>query len=180
MMDSNGIGGQARKPLITSPLNGNSTILASGETETASEPTQTVTPPGGQEGGGGTSEPEVPEVPPEMAPQREAQCALFLSWLCPKDEEGSGENSVMGVVRLVLNIMTAGVTVLGTIGIIVCGVMMVTARDNEAQMVKARKRLVEIVIGIVAFVLIAVAINLLLPKGDVSDVVGGAIITNSF
>ena len=39
-----------------------------------------------------------------------------------------------------------------------------TARDNEQQIVKAKKRLFEIVIGMVAWILIALIGNLLLPQ----------------
>ena len=49
---------------------------------------------------------------------------------------------------------------------VICGFIIMTARDNEAQVAKAKKRLVEIVIGIILWVLMAFIVNLLLPGGD--------------
>jgi hypothetical protein len=41
-----------------------------------------------------------------------------------------------------------------------------TARDNEAQVAKAKRRMLEIVIGIVAWVLLALIGNLFIPKSS--------------
>ena len=62
--------------------------------------------------------------------------------------------------------MSTGVIILAAIGIVICGFIIMTARDNEAQVAKAKKRLVEIVIGIILWVLMAFIVNLLLPGGD--------------
>ena len=62
--------------------------------------------------------------------------------------------------------MTGAVVVAGTIGIIICGVLWMTARDNEAQVATAKRRLLEIVIGIVAWGLISVLINFLIPQEE--------------
>ena len=74
--------------------------------------------------------------------------------------------------------MTVGIITLATIGIIIMGYMIMTARDNEVQMQKAKKRLFEIVIGVVAWVLIAAILHLLLPNVDTSSVEG--ILTRNF
>ena len=55
-----------------------------------------------------------------------------------------------------------------TIGIVVCGVMIVTARDDPAQVQKARKRMIEIAIGLVAWVLIEILIQFVIPGGSMS------------
>ena len=54
----------------------------------------------------------------------------------------------------------------GTIGIILCGFMWMTARDNEAQVAQAKKRMLDIVIGIIAWVLLALIANLFIPKSS--------------
>ena len=65
------------------------------------------------------------------------------------------------MIKFIVDLLTGGVVVVGTIGIIVCGYIYMTARDNEAQVAKAKKRMVEIVIGIVVFVAIDLIVNLL-------------------
>ena len=73
-----------------------------------------------------------------------------------------------------------GYVVAGTIGIIICGFLWMTARDNEAQVAKAKKRMIDIVIGIVAWILLALIANLFIPKDSTkiqSD--AGISVTNS-
>lgn len=79
--------------------------------------------------------------------------------------EGETENGMMFVIRMVLNIMLAGVGIIGTISIIWCGVLVLTARDNEAQVAAARKRFIDVVIGIAALWLSIGIVELLLPGG---------------
>ena len=86
---------------------------------------------------------------------------LSSSW-CNK---GSGEG-VKDVIMLVVNIMTAGLFVAATVGFVWCGSLIITARDDPAQVAKARKRMIEIVIGLVVWILSAVAINLLIPGSN--------------
>ena len=89
------------------------------------------------------------------------KCTSLLpgSW-CDK-ENGEG---IMDIVRFVIGILTGAVVVAGTIGIIICGVMIVTARDDEQQLTKAKRRLLDIVIGIIAWAMIAVILNLFIPE----------------
>ena len=94
------------------------------------------------------------------------RCTTLLSesW-CDEDSDGS---NIIELIKKAVGILTAGVVVAGTIGIIWCGFLILTSRDNEAQVAKARKRLIDVVIGIVLFVLGNVIINLLFPGGDTS------------
>lgn len=82
-------------------------------------------------------------------------------------EDGGG---IMEIVKMVVNIMTAGVIVVGTIGIIWCGFLILSARDNEAQVAQAKKRLIDIVIGMAVFGLAGLLIGLLLPGGNQSGI----------
>ena len=65
------------------------------------------------------------------------------------------------MVKFVVDLLAGGVVVVGTVGMVICGYTWMTARDNEAQVAKAKKRLVEIVIGMVVFVAIDLVVNLL-------------------
>ena len=100
---------------------------------------------------------------------------LSSSW-CNK----SGGEGIKDVIMLVVNIMTAGLFVAATVGFVWCGSLIITARDDPAQVAKARKRMIEIVIGLVVWILSAVAINLLIPgTNDAMDKLGtgGVIVT---
>lgn len=81
---------------------------------------------------------------------------------CAKVENGHGE-SIKCIVLLVVDILTILVGVVGVIGIVVVGIQYLTAGGNEEQTRKAKRRLFEIVIGIIAFVLINALLKWLLP-----------------
>ena len=69
------------------------------------------------------------------------------------------------MIKLAVNVMALGVTVLSTIGIIISGVMIVTARDNVGQVAAAKNRIYNIVIGLTLWGILAIGINLILPGG---------------
>ena len=77
-------------------------------------------------------------------------------------------SGIKSVMNLFLNIITGGLFLAATIGIIMCGARIITARDDPAQVAKARKRIIEIVVGIIAWVLIDVLVQLILPSGNMT------------
>lgn len=79
-----------------------------------------------------------------------------------------GTNAQAGIwhlLSLILNIMTAGVGVLATIGLVISGIQWMTARDNESQIVKAKSRIFNIVIGMVVWALMWLVLSWLMPGG---------------
>ena len=54
----------------------------------------------------------------------------------------------------------------GTIGLIICGYIWLTAQDNAAKVEMAKKRMLDIVIGLVAWVLLAALANLIIPQSE--------------
>ena len=106
----------------------------------------------------------------------ENDCTNVLDNSWCEDNNGEG---IKNLVMLVINILTAGLFVAATAGIVWCGAQIITARDDPAQVAKARKRIIEIVIGLVAWIMSAVLINLVLPGGDTSGKLGtgGVIVT---
>ncbi len=72
---------------------------------------------------------------------------------------------VEDVLKLVLNIVVYGLGAAAVIGVVVAGIMYMTARDNEAQVTKAKTRLFEVVVGLVAWALMYAVLNWLLPGG---------------
>lgn len=114
---------------------------------------------GGSGGGGGQAGGSGGQTGGGIQPVNEGSCTSILpsSWC-------NGEGGITNIVTLVITILTGAVVVAGTIGIIFCGFIWMTARENEAQVAKAKKRMLEIVIGLVAWVLLALLANLFIPK----------------
>ena len=133
-----------------------------------------VTDGGGSSGGNnGSSEKTEPKV--QVAPAHEEQCATILEAFC-KNAETDGQRTITDIIKFIVSIMTVGVVVLATVGIIICGYLIMTARGNTEQITKAKKRILEIVIGVAIWVLISVLTALLLPTTDsnVEEVVNKA------
>lgn len=78
------------------------------------------------------------------------------------------DNGIFKMIRFVLNLLGGGISIVGVIGIVICGVMYLTARDNEAQVAKAKKRLIDVVIGVAIWFVFAFGangiMNLLMPN----------------
>ena len=107
----------------------------------------------------------------EVASVAEGSCASILTAFCNDD-------GIESIIRMIVAILTGAVVVAGTGGIIICGFLWMTARDNEAQVAQAKKRMMDIVIGIIAWVLLAFVANLFIPKSS-SDIETDLGVTNS-
>ena len=83
---------------------------------------------------------------------------------CEDEESGIGH-----ILKLAINILSVGIAILAVIGITVTGIQYLTAKNNEEQVRKAKKRLVEIVIGIIIYVLIAGLLQWLIPGSTDPD-----------
>lgn len=73
---------------------------------------------------------------------------------CSCESDGGDGGGIMHILTLVRDIMTIGVGILGVIGITIVGIQYLTAGGNEEKTRKAKRRLFEIVIGLVAYVFI--------------------------
>ncbi len=74
-------------------------------------------------------------------------------------------DGVWGVLAIALNVMLVVAGAGGIIGIIVSGIQYATASGEPGQIMKAKKRIYEIVIGIVALGLMWVFLQWLIPGG---------------
>ncbi|MBR3378415.1 Ig-like domain-containing protein [Candidatus Saccharibacteria bacterium] len=124
----------------------------------------------------GSSTSPLDEVIP-LESVEEGACTSILpgNWCSNKDATG-----ISNVVNFILTILTGGAVVAGTIGLIVCGVMWMSARDDEVAVVKAKRRMANIVIGVVAWVLVYALANLVIPRtssdleqGNINITTGG-------
>ena len=77
--------------------------------------------------------------------------------------DGENGNGIFFILNVVLTVMTFGVGILGTIGIVIAGIQYATAKDNEQQMAKAKMRIVQIVIGMAIWAVLYVAMRWLIP-----------------
>ncbi len=75
------------------------------------------------------------------------------------------DKDIPGLLKIALNILVYGLGAAATLGVVVAGIMYLTARDSEAQVAKAKTRLIEIVIGLVAWAFMAALLNWLIPGG---------------
>lgn len=76
-----------------------------------------------------------------------------------------GDMSIEDILKLVLNILVYGLGAAVVLGVIIAGIMYMTARDNEAQVAKAKTRLFEVVIGLIAWAVMFAVLNWLVPGG---------------
>lgn len=80
--------------------------------------------------------------------------------------EGTDDGSaIFSVLNVVLTILTYGVGIAGTIGIVIVGIQYMTAKDNAAQMAAAKTRLIAIVVGLAAYAVMWGFLQWLLPGG---------------
>jgi hypothetical protein len=79
---------------------------------------------------------------------------------------GSAQNSgIWAILLLVLNIMTAGVGVLAVGGIVYGSIMYASAADKAEQTKKAMSIITNVVVGLIAYALMYLGLNFLIPGG---------------
>ncbi len=83
------------------------------------------------------------------------------------DGDGSG---VYQILNIILNVLLVGIGVLGVLGIVISGIQYLTAADNEQKMATAKKRIVEVIIGLVIYAVMYVALQWLIPGGIFNSV----------
>jgi hypothetical protein len=69
----------------------------------------------------------------------------------------------MTLRNLVIDILSAGFVVTGAIGIIISGIIWMTALDNVAQVTAAKRRIFNMVIGAALFVMLDLIMGFIFP-----------------
>lgn len=77
-------------------------------------------------------------------------------------DDGKG-SSVKSILTMVVEIMTVGVGILSVIGISIVGVQYLTAGGDETKTRKAKRRMFEIIIGLIFYVVAFALMNWLIP-----------------
>ena len=84
-------------------------------------------------------------------------------------ECGDEESGIGAILKTVINVMSIGIGILAVIGITVVGIQYLTAGANEEQVRKSKRRLIEIVIGIIAYILLYALLQWLIPGSTDPD-----------
>jgi hypothetical protein len=96
------------------------------------------------------------------------QTSIIGGPACSNVTDGSDsaqESGIWAVLLLVLNIMTAGVGILGVGGIVYGAIMYSSASDKAEQTKKAMGIITNVVIGLIAYGLMYLILNFLIPGG---------------
>lgn len=108
-------------------------------------------------------------APPAGA--EELKCAVLRPKFCqtatqkPSDHPTSKNSAVFMVLEWVLGIMTAAVGVVAIVAFVYAGIMYSSADGRAEQVKKAKDIMLQTVIGLVAFALMALVLQWLLPGG---------------
>lgn len=98
---------------------------------------------------------------PVMAACANGQVETNLFGCVDTDDKGSG---IMRILSLVVTVLLYGIGAAAVIGVVIAGILYLTARDNEAQVAKAKTRLIEVAIGLVAWALLFTLLQWLIPN----------------
>ncbi len=98
-----------------------------------------------------------------------ADCGGVKTSIINCSQTGKGgaiqDSGVWGILLLILNIMTAGVGILGVGGIVYGAVLYASASDDSSQVSKAKDIIKNVLIGLVAFGAMYLLLNFLIPGG---------------
>ena len=81
--------------------------------------------------------------------------------------------AVMQILASVVRIMTYGVGILAVIGLLVFGIKYITSRGDESLAIKARRHLIEVLLGLASYVAIVIGASWLLPGDLTTTMLGG-------
>ena len=93
----------------------------------------------------------------------EAYCFCSSDIINGKNNAEKNPNAITDILKMVVNILSIGVGILGVLGITITGIQYLTAGGSEEKTKKAERRMFEIILGLVAYVLIYAFLQWLLP-----------------
>lgn len=80
-----------------------------------------------------------------------------------KGDDTKKKNGISELLKLVVNILLYGLGAAATLGVVIAGILYLTARDNPQQVARAKMRLIEISIGLAAWAMLFGLLQFLLP-----------------
>ena len=141
----------------------NALTAAGFDTENAYEKSPKIDNGGGNgngngNGNGGSQNPGAPMTYGDVD-----QSASILKHCAEVDENDGHGAGIRCIIELVIDVLTVGVGVVGVLGITIVGVQYLTSGGNEEKAKKAKRRLLELVIGIVLYVIAYAVLKWLVP-----------------
>lgn len=85
--------------------------------------------------------------------------------ILPISCDGSSKSSIIDLLKMILKIMTGGVGVIAVGAIIYASVLYTSAGDNAQQVTQSKTVITNTAIGVVAYGLMALILNFLIPGG---------------
>ena len=82
-------------------------------------------------------------------------------------EDGKAGSGIYAILRIIVDILTAGIGILGTGGLIVAGIQYMSAKGDPSQIVKAKQRIFNIIFGLVGYSLMYAVLLWVIPGGPV-------------
>lgn len=100
----------------------------------------------------------------------ELQCSILPSNICNSAKKEAVDGKVQGtgvyeLLKFVLQILTAGIGIVAVGSVVYAGILYASAGDNQQQVQNAKNNIKNVAIGIVAFGLMFIALNWLIPGG---------------
>lgn len=106
-----------------------------------------------------------------------ADCVQTNLFRCVEvDEEGSG---IKQLLSLIVTVLLYGIGAAAVVGVVWAGILYLTARDNEAQVAKAKTRLIEVAIGLIAWAMLFTILQWLIPNFTEDTLENSRIVTDS-
>ena len=81
------------------------------------------------------------------------------------DTDDSSGDGIYLILNIILTVLTFGVATAGILGLVITGVMYMTSQGDPERMRTAKLRIVEIVLGLIAYALIYAGLNWIIPSG---------------
>ncbi len=110
-------------------------------------------------GEGGANDPTTVAPKSDTADESDKEVKKIETNILPADTD------IEGLLRIVVSVLVYGLGAAAILGIVVAGLQYLTARDNEAQVAAAKKRLFNVVIGLVAWAVMFFILDWLIPGG---------------
>jgi len=93
------------------------------------------------------------------------KCSVLPSKICGEANTKTGGNAIWDLLIMVLNILTAGVGVAATIGIIIAALQYSSAENKSDQVHNAKMRIWNIILGLVCYFVMYAFLQFLIPGG---------------
>ena len=87
---------------------------------------------------------------------------------CYRDKDGKGDG-IFEILSLVIDVMTFGIVIAATVGLVIAGIQYATGGDNPAQLKAAKTRIFQIVLGLAIYAVFWGVLKFLLPGGLFGD-----------